>query len=325
MKKIMNRTKAIATTLFISLFAFTSLHVAAQKKAAPEFSIYADGGVATYWFHQYNLPAIAGTQSVGFSTDIGTQFHQPTLKRTVSVGYSSDFGVGFTGFFSQQVGVHTSAGFGLLNVKSTRTVSHIGFGKEDQQGNPYELHTKLKDYTEIHKTMYVSIPVMFHFQTKHKQYWNWNRTQKAGFYAQAGVKIHLLFNNRFEVSVDSLYRYAYFPELDNWAGTQEGFEGGFGRFPGNNTSGKLDFGVLVLFAAETGVKWRIDNNIFVYTGVFFDCGLNDPMKDGRQPHGNITNREHLYDLTLLEFSDKINLMVVGIKLRLAFTRYQRGY
>ena len=320
----MKRLTIFATQLFIMLFACSSLHVAAQRKAAAEFSIYADGGVATYWFHKYNLPAIAGTPSVGLNTNTGTQFHQPTLKKTTSVGYSIDFGVGFTGFFSQQVGIHTSAGFGLLNVKSTRTLSNIAFDYVDQNGFTCELHTKLKNYTEIHKTMYVSIPVMFQFQTKQKQYWNWHRTQRAGFYAQAGVKIHLLFNNKFEASVDSLYRSAYYPELNNWASTQA-FEGGFGRFPGATTEGKLDFGVLVLFAAETGVKWRIDNNLFVYTGIFFDCGLNDPMKDKRQPLDNLTNKEQLYDLTLLKFSDKTNLMVVGVKLRLAFTRAQRRY
>ena len=311
--------------LLLIIFVLSTLTVAAQRKAPPEFSIYADGGIATYWFHQLQLPAVVGTQSKGYATDFGAQFHQSTTKRGSSIGYSSDFGIGFTGFFSQQVGIHTSAGFGLLNVKSKRDLSHIVLDiKDDQNDLTYELHSKLTGYTEIHKTMYVSIPVMLQFQTRQKQYWNWSRSQKAGFYAQAGIKVHLLFNNKYEASVDSLFNAAYMPEFNNWAATQK--FAGFGGFDeGYSSSGKLDFGVLVLFACETGVKWRIDNNLFVYTGVFFDCGLNDPIKDQRQPYENFNSEHQLADLTLLRFADKINLMVVGIKVRFAFTRPQRNY
>jgi hypothetical protein len=300
MKKIMKITTIFAMQLFTIIFVLSSLHVAAQKKAAPEFAIYANGGVSTYCF-------------------------QPIVKGSISLGYSSDFGIGFTGFFSQQVGIHTSAGFGFFNVKSKLDLYHITPGLYDKNGILFDLHTKLIGYTEIHKTMFVSIPVMLQFQTKQKQYWNWTRTQKAGFYAQAGVKVHLMFNNQYEVNVEQLSNAGYYPEYDNWAATQMFAD--FGVFDkGYSAAGKLDFGVLVLFASEIGVKWRIDNNLFVYTGAFFDCGLNNPIKDSRQPYGNfIYERDLLNNLTLLNFSDRINLMTAGIKLRIAFSRNQRPY
>jgi hypothetical protein len=167
---------------------------------------------------------------------------------------------------------------------------------------------------------------MLQFQTKQKQYWNWTRTHKAGFYAQAGLKLHLLFANKYEVEVDSLYNAGYYFQKKNWAATQLFAEQGFGHFVGNKVDGKLDFGVMLLFACEAGVKWRIDNNIFVYTGAFFDCGLYDStLKDGRQSSANFTRQSYLADLSLIKFAERVNLMVAGIRLRMAFTRYQRPY
>ena len=325
MKKKMKRT-TIPTTLFlIILFAFSCLQTIAQRKAPPEFSAYAAGGISTYCFHPRTTDV---TKSVGYKNDFGIQFHQQALKKPVSIGYSSDFGVGFTGFFSQQVGIHTGAGFGLLNVKSKLTLSYVTYNQDivDATGNihPTELHTKLTNYTEIHKTLYVSIPVMFQFQTKQKQYWNFTRTQKAGFYAQAGIKMHLMFNNRYEASIERLSNAGYLIDIGNWAATQlfEGY-GEWNNIP--NGDGKLDFGFLVLFACEAGVKWRIDKNIYVYTGAFFDCGLYDPNKDKRQDNIDYSDPRLITAAPLLKSSEKVNLMVVGVKLRLALTRRQSGY
>ena len=299
MKKIMKRTTIFATPLFIMLFALNSLHVLAQRKAPPEFSIYAEDGISTYCY-------------------------QPRIKGASSLGNSFDFGFGFTGFFSQQVGIHISAGFGLLNVKSKLDLNYLTLNLEDDNHEPFELHTKLIGYNELHKTMFVSIPVMLQFQTKQKQYWSWTRTQKAGFYAQAGIKINLLFNNQYETSIDTLFNAGYYTRLNNWAATQ--YFAGLGKFDKiPNGSGNLDFGVMVLFSCEAGVKWRIDNNIFVYTGAFFDCALHDPFKDSRRDDIDYSLPLEIKEIPLLKCADKVNLMVVGIKVRFAFSRNQRPY
>ena len=331
MKKVIIKTTTLAIILFITLFAFGSLRVAAQKKAAPEFSLYACGGVSTYWFHQLHLPT-KGITSLGYNTKYGTEFHESTFKGIKSLGYSSDFGFGFSGFFSRQVGIHTGVGFGLLNVKSTLNLSNITLNQWDEDAElNYELHTKLTGYTEIHKTMFVTIPLMLQFQTKQKQHWNFNKTQKAGFYAMAGAKAHFLVSNKYATTVTTLSRAAYYPDYgteygSGWAGTQ--IHQGYGDFSGIDNSGKLDLGVLVLFTCELGVKWYIDKNLFVYTGAFFDCGLYDSTikdKDNRQPYETFTSPEQLAELKLLKFSDKINLMVAGIKIRFAFSRRQTVY
>lgn len=309
--------------LFIILFAFGTMQVMAQKKAAHEFSVYANGGIATYLFYPMN----SNFPSINYNS-----VYEARSKVNTSVGFSSDFGAGFTGFLSHQVGIHTSVGFGLLNVKSRANLYNLTTGLYDADNNEYfDLHTLVTDYTEIHKTMFVTIPLMIQFQQRQKQYWDWTRSQKAGFYAMGGVRVNFLFNNRYESGITTLDNAAYLLEYKNWAATQMFV--GLGHFEGQNgaplvsSSGKLDFGVMALISLEAGVKWRVDNNIFVYTGAFFDCGLNDPIRDKRQPYEyqDYTSTNRLDNFSMMSFSERVNLMVIGVKVRVAFSRRQRGY
>jgi hypothetical protein len=309
MKKMTTKATVFAKRLFILLFMLSSLHVIAQRGKAPhEFFAHAGGGISTYAFSS-------------------------APKKASSVGYNFDIGIGFTGFVSQQIGIHVGAGFGQFNVKSkvnalyTLTTNLRDDYFTDPREEFYDLHTYLKGYNDIHKTLFINIPIMFHFQTKQKQYWSWKNTQKAGFYAMGGVKVFFLFNNKYEARIPNMYNEAYFPEMDNWAKTQQ-FRG-FGNFEGNAVKGNLDFGVLATFSIEMGVKWRIENNMFIYTGAFFDCGLNDPIKDSRKTFGNFTDGldavKLLEEVTILKYSERANLMSVGIKIHFAFSRKTRPF
>jgi len=290
------------TNLLLILFVISTLQVSAQKNAK-EFSIYGGGGASLFLF-------------------------TPPVPTASSIGYHADLGFGFTHFFSQTVGFHIGAGFGLNNInakvgqliiftpKLSGIPDYLSF-----EGYEGDLHTTLYNYTENHQTMFVSIPVMFQFQTKQKQQlFNWRQGKRAYFYAMTGVKMLILLDQKYEAAVKSLNNLVYFPELDNWAGTQT--FAGLGTFNNNgkgyNANGTLGVGILAVFAFETGVKWRIGEKLYLYTGIYLDCGLNDPTKNSRQPLNNYYSEKLLSDLALLAFTDRINLMGAGIKLRLAF-------
>jgi len=309
MKKSKTKTANSAKKLFLLLLMMSSLCVIAQRGKPPhEFSLNAGGGVSTYAF-------------------------SPVQKGSSSIGYNFDIGIGFTGFVGQQFGIHVGAGLGQFNVKSkikelyTRTPNLYDELWTDERAKYFDLHTTLKDYTDIHKSLYISIPIMLQFQSIQKQYWSWKNTQRAGFYAMGGIKLLLWVNNKYEARVPSMYNLAYFPEMDNWADSP--WFKGFGTFEGNTVEGKFDFGVLATFSLELGVKWRIENNMFIYTGAFFDCGLYDPIKDSRKPFGDFKDGldavKLLEEVTILKHSDRANLMAVGIKIHFAFSRKQRPF
>ena len=272
------------------------------QKAPHEFSVNAGAGISTYAF-------------------------TPIPKKSSSLGYITDFGFGFTGFISRQVGIHVGVGFGLFNIKSkVDTLFNLkkGLLDFDEHGKelPYELHTSLINYHDMHKSLFINIPLMFHYQSFQKQYWSWRKTQKVGFYGRGGVKLLLLFKNQYEATIPTMYNKAYYPTIDNWADTQE-FKG-FGTFAGKIQQGDLDFGLLATLSLEAGVKWRIENNVFIYTGLYFDCGLNDPIKDNRKPWGDFKDGldavNLLNDVTILKYATRANMMVVGIKLHFAFSK-----
>jgi len=164
----------------------------------------------------------------------------------------------------------------------------------------------------------LQILLMFQFQTKQPQE-NWKEEYlNVGFYALAGVKLHLLFGRTYDANITALSNAAYYPEADNWAVTQ--LFAGLGEFAGKNADGKLGVGMLASFAIETGLKWRVGENLYLYSGLFFDCGLNDPTKNKREPVSNFVTVENLPNLSLLAFYKHSVLMNAKIKLRLSLYR-----
>jgi hypothetical protein len=291
MKKLPIKTACFFMIFVMILLAISSLQVSAQK-TPHEFSI--SGGI-------------------GFSTFC----IQPPVKKATSTGFSADVALGFTGFMSPQWGVHLGLGWGLYNVNTKiKKLTTIIPDLVDKNNYAFDLHSTLNNYKETQKTMFLYVPVMLQFQTKTAPTSSLGKAKKAAFYAMAGVKTLMLFNNKYELDVESLRNAAYYPEFDNWAATQ--IFAGLSTFDGNKIDGKFKLSVLVMLALETGVKWQIGNTVYLYTGVYFDCGLNDPSKKLRKPFDYYTSPEQLKELTLLKFADKMNLMTVGIRLRFAF-------
>jgi hypothetical protein len=300
MMKKTKKTANIVTTLFIILLIVGNFNLYAQKTSL-EFSIQAGGAFEAFAF-------------------------RPTVKNNSSSGYGSEVGVGFTGYFSPQWGIHFGANFNLYSVKSKLdtlkfVTSDLTVVVPDPLGEKallYDLHTSLTGYTEIQKSMGITIPVMLQFQTRQNRQWqNWKQSSKVGFYAMGGVKVHFLIDNKYETSVSQLYNAAYFKEMGVWINTQT--FAGLGSFnKGYESSGKINFNIMASLALEAGAKWYIDNKIFLYTGAYFDCGLNDPFKDSRSPRSNYIWEEQLKNLSLLKATKGLNLLAVGIKIRVGF-------
>jgi hypothetical protein len=159
---------------------------------------------------------------------------------------------------------------------------------------------------------------MFQFQSRQNQSWSRKADLAQGFYAMLGVKLNILLSNTYESKVTTFYNVAHNLDQDNWADTQE--FAGLGRFKGKSSNGDFGF-VQALFSFEAGMKWRIADNMYLYTGAFLDYGLNDPSKNNREPIDEYISPKSLEDLALLNFSSDTHLMTIGIKLRLAFIKY----
>jgi hypothetical protein len=284
MKKLKIKIVLLTSILFVA-----NSHLFAQRSPA-EYSIFGGGGVS---FFGYQSP----------------------IKKVTSLGYNFDIGVGFTGFVSEMCGFHVGAGFGMYNVKAkVGDLKLFTPGLIDTNEYPFDLTTNLLGYSEIHKTMFLNLPVMFQFQTKHRQM----RGVTKNFYAMAGVKFLMLLNRTYDLQVTKFYHIAYYPEFDNYAATQT--FAGLGFFDGKKANDKFNVEFLPMFAFETGVKWEVGKNLLLYTGAYFDCGLTDPTLKDRKP---LDEYDPSKPLSLVAFYEKSFLINVGIKVRLAFYKSKK--
>ena len=310
MKNVKSKNGKLSITLIAILLTFGAL--SASAKTPYELSVYGGGGYSFFLFRPYTEKVPAYPK---------TNIEHSMVNGTSSSGASGDLGIGFTGFVSPQIGIHIGLGLGISNI-GVKVDSMKNYATEQfdvVNGNrPYDLYTSLYDYRETHRMFSLSIPFMLQFQSQQSQSWSRKSDLAQGFYAMTGFKFNVLFNSTFESKIATLDNTAHYLDLDNIAGTQT--FAGLGHFKGKNGQG--DFGYIhTLFTFEAGMKWRIADNMFLYTGAYFDYGLNDPSKSSRTP---IAENNYIdlvnANLSMLEFSSKTNLMTFGVKLRLAFIK-----
>ena len=236
-------------------------------------------------------------------------------------GYAFDFGVGYTFFFLRNWGIYVGVEHGIYNTQKSVDFDLLTPDLLDHNGYRFDLHSTT-GYREAFQTSFVNVPVMFLYQTQRGnpfETWSRNRTMHQGFYAMGGVRVTLPLNDDYESKITSLKYGAYYPEMDNWAATQR--FAGLGNFDGNNGSdGKIGLDLSFRISLEAGLKWRINRSFVLYTGAFCDIGLSNSTSNNRKPFRNNIAVEHITDFMLLEFPDRANTVIAGIKVRLALSR-----
>jgi len=252
-------------------------------QAVHEFSIYGGGGLSSF---RYQL-------SPG----------------NVSSSYGGDFGVGYTCIFLEHWGIHTGIGLGLYGAKAVLdNVEIVTPNLTDSDGDRFDLHVALTDYNETQKAICLNIPLMVHFQTQ----------QEQGFYITGGVKAGIPFVGKYASQSARFNNRGYYPKYNNWATTQE--FAGYGIFDDQRFDGKLKFDISLMFAFETGMKWRIGRSLSLYTGAYFDYGLNNAAKNRNLPFVVFSaddSSEFTANSVQTSLAKKVNIMAVGIKVRLS--------
>ena len=277
--------------IIISLFAaLSSQYVSAQSEQ--EISVYT---------------------AAGFSSLL----YSPTKGET-NGGAGGEFGVGYT-FFIDNVqavetgkvvrarwGIHSGLGLGLYNA-TAKVDNETTETKDlkDDEGDDFNMHTKLTDYKETQRTMFLNIPVMALYELE-------------PYYFMAGVKIGIPLSGKYAYKDATLTNEAYYPKYDNWLRTQT--FAGLGEFKGKKFDGPVDLGVTVMLSLEAGYKFRINDQFLLYAGAYFDYGLNNTSKNNPKQFINYP-KDNPSDFTtnsvLSAFTEKVNIMAAGVKVRLA--------
>ena len=270
----------------------TGVYATAQIKH--EFSVYGGGGLSTLLYK----PAAGGTQSNGFG------------------GLA---GLGYTLFFNDYFGIGTGAEIALYNAKMKSATFSSESQAVDFDGDAFLYKTKLDNFEEKQMATSVNIPLMFNLQSG-----GYHR-----FYAALGAKIGIPLWADYSSSTGKITTSGYY-EFENCEYTNSDFLG-FGTYDKDvDGKGDLNFKLAYLASAELGMKWSLGRNTALYTGLYFDYGLNDIAKreNGIAVYNAVNPQDIGFNSLLTSqynkssgkqenLVDKVSPLAVGIKVKLA--------
>lgn len=277
------------------LFASFAWLPATAQDSPHELSLHAGAGPAT-------LATKAGT---GVEVDGG------------QVG--ALFGVGYAYYFTPALALQTGIEYNRYSNKFALSALSGKYETRDNEGDEVEFSYTSNEYSETVNSGYLQIPVMVQFLA--------GIDRKNSFYVSAGMKLGLALSSTFDNRLDNLTTEGYYPSL-NVTISGDSPDLGFGNYSGLSSDGELTLNTAFIAAAETGMMWKLSPGMSLYTGAYLDWGLNNIYKGG-DSHPVEYNRANpgeplLNSLTsssaegTASFMEKINIMALGIKVRLAF-------
>ena len=285
----------------IKIFAMVGLFfcgLGLQAQHRSELSGYGGGGVSTL---QYKV--VTGKQNDGLGGHLGLGYHY---------------------FFRPKWGLGTGVELGGYHAKYNVDKMGVSQMTADVEGNAFEFRSTVAGFKESQRVTLMQIPLMLQFQT------GGNRHR---FYVAGGGKAGFPLKGKYN-NTASYRNSGYFVHENSLYDTQEFL--GFGYFAGKKADGELDFKTAFFLAAETGMKWKLNDKLSLYTGAYFDYGLSKQ---------NMASRSHLVEYnksnppafkvnsvltfdppysplsssTIQRFTDnKVTPFSAGIKLRLSF-------
>jgi len=184
---------------------------------------------------------------------------------STSRGFGGLFGVGYVYFFTPNWGIESGLEKAFYN--STRELEGIRqeqHTETDSDGNEIEIRSTMKGCKEEQSFQLLQIPFMLQYQRE--------IGENHEFYAMAGTKIGIPITGKTKIIADSLVRSGYRPYEDYEYTTQEFM--GFGKFQDKTVkTEKLSLQTAVLLSAETGMKWKLNEALRLYSGIYFDYGI----------------------------------------------------
>jgi hypothetical protein len=259
--------------------------------------------------YEFSLLGGGGLSTLRYDPTLGTQKN----------GLDKIFGLGYTYFFSSYFGLGTGLEIGFYNSEYNLKNHKMQYRAKDMDDDEFDFTSTVSKYNEEQNIMMLQIPLMLQFQFK------------SSFYMMMGAKLAIPISGNISGRADVVNSGYY--EEENYEYKTQQFAG-FGTFKNKNIDVKEDFKTSVLASVEMGKKWRLDDDIALYIGAYFDYGFRNiyvkrdiedlpQMVDYDSKYqqnfelNNIMNSQYKKDGVSHIFLDKITPMAIGIKVRIA--------
>ncbi|MDR0660078.1 MAG: PorT family protein [Prevotellaceae bacterium] len=212
--------------------------------------------VNVYAQHEFHIEAGGGLSTLNYDVLFGDQKN----------GIAEEFGVGYSFFFSPNFGIRSGANLSYYHAKAT--LSNLFDSYDAYDGEEYfEFRYKINHYEEKQHALYLNIPLMVQFQYGKKQM----------LYVAAGGKLGIPLLGKYKTTSNSFKTSGYYPSINIEFEEPEFM--GFGTFSDKHYKDDFDLHIIGMLSLEAGVKWQLSDKFYLYTGAYFDYGLNNVVKN----------------------------------------------
>lgn len=273
---------------------FTCTAASSQSKTKHEVSFWGAGGLST----------------LKYDTEAGSNKN----------GFGGAVGVGYNYLLTDRWSLGTGAELSFYNAKTEIGSLSDSYKANDGEAD-FEFRTAISNYEEKQNTMFINIPVVVQYQLP--------VMSENKFYVSGGFKFGIPASKKFKVVNADLKNVGYYAHLENPIDGPRFM--GFGSFNQKDIKDDLDLKVAYMLSFETGMKWNLSESLSLYTGAYFDYGLNDISKNNDKRligynkenpeefiHNSTLSSQYTADGETTVLVDKIKPVAIGIKVRLAF-------
>jgi hypothetical protein len=254
--------------------------------------------------HELSIYGLGGYSPIGYTLDTNGS------KKSVTGGGA---GLGYTININPSLGIVT--GIEMSTYGAEISFENIqGDYSEGTNTDLFQFSYSLKNYKETQSITMFSVPIMAQYSLPLGK-------GSTKFYASGGFKLGFPIVAKTDITPGTVTTSGYYAheEITYANLPQHGFVSNV-EFP--TVKKDLELGFSAALALETGIRFTLSDKIFLYTGVYFDYGLNNIQKinDKHLLEYDASNETtYKYNSILNTNSiDKINLLSAGLKLRISF-------
>ena len=258
--------------------------------------------------HEVSAWGAGGLSALSYSPEIGDG----------QKGGGGLFGVGYSYYISNQWSIGSGVELSFYNAKTKINNLSDAYATNDGEYD-FEFRTAVSGYKEKQKATFLNIPLTVKYQT----------LGRYKFYVSGGIKLGIPLSGKYEVEKANLTSSGYYPQWNVELTNQEFM--GFGTFTREDIKNDLDFRFSCMLTLEAGVRWSLPHSLSLYSGIFFDYGLNDISKsDSDHLIGYNTSNPEQFKINgaisssitsngiPVKLVDKVVPMALGLKLQLSF-------
>ena len=253
-------------------------------------------------------------------------------------GIGGGLGFGYHYFFNPQWGIVTGIEAALYRASlSADMFLSAQYYNPDGADDHFIMEHDLNGFKEEQNLWALQLPIMVQWMQP------LGSSANNYFYAALGGRLSYALSGNFRQSTQSVEQYI----VDQWNPVGEYT----GRLAGYDRKETLKFSAFnAMASAEMGIRWKLSDKMSLYTGIYFDYGLLNiipekskealyALKDGGEghpseyeqftansvlsahsPHYGIftTGQQPHFVHNTAGYTDKVNTMAAGIKIKLAF-------